>query len=73
VREGAARRGVEEGVVDGVEVVRTRRDGDQAIAALAVGATGPIVVVSADRALRTRSGRRRRVVGPSWLLDRLVP
>jgi rRNA-processing protein FCF1 len=74
VLEGAARRGVEEGVVDGVEIVHARRDGDEAVAALAAGATEPVLVVSADRALRERvRAAGACVVGPSWLLDRLAP
>jgi hypothetical protein len=74
VLEGAARRGVEEGVLDGVEIVHARRDGDEAVAALAAGATEPVLVVSADRALRERvRAAGACVVGPSWLLDRLAP
>jgi hypothetical protein len=71
VLEGAARRGVEEGEVDGVEVVHAPGEGDDTLVALATAA-GSVVLVSADRAL----GERVRaaggdVVGPSWLLDRL--
>jgi hypothetical protein len=74
VLEGAARRGVEEGVVDGVEVVHAPGAGDDTLATVAAAATGPILLVSADRALR----RRVHVYGadavsPTWLLDRLSP
>ena len=75
VLEGAARRGVEEGTEDGVEVVHARGEGDDTLAALAAALTGAgklVTLVSADREL----GRRARqaaadVVGPTWLLDRL--
>jgi hypothetical protein len=77
VLEGAARRGVEEGTADGVEVVHARGEGDETLAALATalaGARRVVKLVSADREL----GRRVRqagadVVGPTWLLDRLEP
>ena len=77
VLEGAARRGVEEGTADGVEVVHARGEGDDTMAALAAALTGAgklVTLVSADREL----GRRARqagadVVGPSWLLDRIDP
>ncbi|MEA2901661.1 MAG: hypothetical protein QOH36_1548 [Actinomycetota bacterium] len=75
VLEGAARRGVEEGTADGVEVVHARGEGDDTLAALATALAGSgqvVKLVSADREL----GRRARqagtdVVGPNWLLDRL--
>jgi hypothetical protein len=72
VLEGAARAGVEEGVVDGVEVVHARGAGDDALAAVTEGACEPVLLVSADRRLRTRVGRLgARVVGPSWIWERL--
>lgn len=76
VLEGAARRGVEEGVTDGVEVVHARGHGDDALVALTEEAREPVVLVSADRALadRCRSvASDVTCVGPSWLLDRLEP
>jgi len=77
VLEGAARKGVEEGTADGVEVVHARGEGDDTLAALATALAGSgqvVKLVSADREL----GRRARqagadVVGPTWLLDRLEP
>lgn len=72
VLEGQARAGVEEGVVDGVEVVHARGEGDDTIAAIARDQRGA-VVVTADRALADRvRAAGGEVVGPSWLLDRLV-
>jgi hypothetical protein len=72
VLEGKARAGVQEGAVDGVDVVHARRDGDDALAAVAEGASEPVLLVSADRALRTRVERLgARVVGPSWIWDQL--
>ena len=72
VLEGDARRGVEEGSLDGVAVVHATGHGDDTLVTIAADATEPVVLVSADRAL----GERCRavgadVVGPSWLLDRL--
>lgn len=72
VVEGAARRGVDEGVADGVEIVYAPGEGDDTLAALAAAATEPVILVSADRGLRDRVRRPGvEVVGPSWLLDRL--
>jgi hypothetical protein len=74
VLEGAARRGVGEGVANGVEVVHAPGGGDDTLAALAAGATGPILLVSADRALRRRvHDYGGDAVGPTWLLERLSP
>lgn len=74
VLEGQARHGVEEGVRDGVEVVHAPGEGDETLVAVAETATGPVLLVTADRAL---AGRCRavgcEVVGPNWLLDRLEP
>ena len=73
VLEGTAREGIEEGQLHGVEVVHAPRDGDRALVALALAATEPVVVVSADRELGRRCGAAGAdVVGPSWLLDRLT-
>ena len=72
VLEGRARTGVQEGVVDGVNVVHARGAGDDALVAVAEGAGQPVLLVSADRGLRTRVERLgAHVVGPSWIWDRL--
>ncbi len=72
VLEGASRQGIEEGHLHGVEVVHAPHDGDSALVALALAATEPVVVVSADRELGRRCwAAGADVVGPSWLLDRL--
>jgi hypothetical protein len=75
VLEGAARRGVAEGVQDEVEVVYAGGEGDDTIAAIAAaaGADEPVTLVSADRELRRRTQRDGvTAVGPSWLLDRIT-
>ncbi len=73
VLEGAARRGVPPGVADGVEVVHAAGAGDDAIAQVATVATGPVILVSADRGLRRRvQAVGAEVLGPTWLLDRLA-
>ena len=72
VLEGQSRKGADEGVVDGVEVVHASGEGDDTIAAVAADHAN-VIVVTADRGLAERvreSGAE--VVGPSWLLDRLV-
>jgi len=75
VLEGAARRGAEEGTVEGVEVVHAPGEGDDTLADLAAAAvaTGaPVTLVSADRGLAARARLvGAEVVGPRWLLDRL--
>jgi hypothetical protein len=72
VLEGNARAGAQEGSVDGVEVVHARGAGDDAVVAVAEQASEPVLLVSADRGLRTRVERLGAgVVGPSWLWDRL--
>ena len=73
VLEGRARDGVAEGEADGVEVRYAPGEGDETIATLARAASGPVVVVTADRALRDRIARPGvEFVGPSWLLERLA-
>jgi hypothetical protein len=73
VLEGAARQGMAEGVADGVEIVHATGEGDETIVGLAAGSAEPVVLVSADRALGDRvRGVGGTVVGPTWLLDRLV-
>ncbi|MFL6206899.1 MAG: hypothetical protein ACJ739_16275 [Acidimicrobiales bacterium] len=76
VLEGQAKRGAEEGVVDGVEVVHAPGDGDDTIATIAIAAGAQqrkVVVVTADRGLAQRvRDADGEVVGPTWLLDRLL-
>ena len=72
VLEGRGRAGADEAEVDGVVVVHAPRDGDDTIVAIAE-AGRHVVVVTADRELADRvRGADAEVVGPSWLLDRLV-
>lgn len=72
VLEGQARAGAEESVVDGVEVVHASGEGDDTIAGIAA-AHREVIVVTADRGLAERvRATGAEVVGPSWLLDRLV-
>lgn len=72
VLEGQSRKGADDGEAEGVEVVHAPGEGDDTIAALA-GAHGDVVVVTADRALADRCrAAGAEVVGPTWLLDRLV-
>ncbi|MET0901645.1 MAG: NTP pyrophosphohydrolase [Acidimicrobiales bacterium] len=71
VLEGQSRRGAEEGVVDGVEVVHAPGDGDDTIAAI-VQEQREVMVVTADRGLAERvRAAEGGVVGPRWLLERL--
>ncbi|GAC1358510.1 MAG: hypothetical protein NVSMB4_17880 [Acidimicrobiales bacterium] len=72
VLEGLARAGADQAAVDGVEVVHAPGEGDDTIAAIA-GAHRDVVVVTADRGLAARvRAVDAAVVGPRWLLDRLV-
>ncbi len=72
VLEGRARAGADEGEVDGVEVVHAPGEGDDTIAAIAEAHHG-VTVVTADRQLAERvRAASAEVVGPSWLLDRLI-
>ena len=72
VLEGRGRAGAGEAEVDGVDVVHAPGEGDDTIAAIA-GANRDVVVVTADRELAGRvRAANAEVVGPSWLLDRLV-
>jgi hypothetical protein len=72
VLEGAARRGVEEGVADCVTVLYAPADGDAMLVRCTERAGGRVVLVSADRALRRSvEALGGRCVGPRWLLDRL--
>ncbi len=75
VLEGAARQGVEEGTVGGVEVVHAPGEGDDTLAERAgeaAAAGESVTLVSADRGLGDRARRvGAEVVGPRWLLERL--
>ena len=72
VLEGAARRGADEGEVDGVAVRHAPAGGDDLLAQLAGDAHGGVTLVSADRELRRRvEAVGGACVGPKWLLERL--
>jgi hypothetical protein len=72
VLEGQARAGVATGDSDGIAIVHAPGEGDDTIVDIAASHTGS-VVVTADRALAERVRTvHATVVGPSWLLDRLV-
>ena len=72
VLEGQFRRGAAEADIDGVVVVHAPGEGDDTIAAVAA-AHDDAVVVTADRGLADRvRAAGGTVVGPNWLLDRLV-
>jgi len=72
VLEGQARTGVEELNVDGVAVVHASGSGDDSIVAIAE-THDAVMVVTADRELAERvRAFNGKVVGPTWLLDRLV-
>ena len=72
VLEGQAKKGVDEGLADGVEVVHAPGQGDDTIASLAAESDQQVVLVSADRQLAERARRSGAdVVSPTWLLDRL--
>jgi len=72
VLEGRARDGADEGDIDGVEVVHAPGEGDETIATIADAHTG-VTVVTADRELAARvRATDAEVVGPTWLLDRLL-
>ena len=71
VLEGSARDGIDEGEVDGVEVVHAAGEGDDTVVALTERNRGA-VVVTADRMLAERvRAVGAHVRGPRWLLDRL--
>ena len=72
VLEGHARVGADVADLDGVEVVHAPGEGDDTVAALAE-TSRDVVVVTADRGLAHRvRAVNGEVVGPSWLLDRLI-
>lgn len=64
VTEGAARRA---GDVPGIETVRAVGSGDDAVVERTV-VDPDVLVVTADRGLRTRLAPGVRVAGPGWLL-----
>ena len=73
VLEGEASSGADESDVDGVAVVHALGEGDDTIAAIAAAHRHEAVVVTADRGLAERvRATDGDVVGPSWLLDRLI-
>lgn len=72
VFEGRSRMGADEADIDGVAVVHAAGEGDDTIADIAE-TNGDVVVVTADRGLARRvRAANAEVVGPTWLLDRLV-
>jgi hypothetical protein len=72
VLEGRSRAGADAADVDGVSVVHAPGEGDDTIAAIA-RANREVVVVTADRGLAERvRAVGAEVVGPNWLLERLV-
>ena len=72
VLEGQARDGADEEDLGGVRVVHATGEGDDTIARVAAERT-QVTVVTADRGLAARvRGTGAMVVGPRWLLDRLV-
>jgi hypothetical protein len=83
VLEGKARGGASSGTADGVTVVHAEGSGDDALvdvigdasaaAAAAAAAAEEVVLVTADRELRRRAETLgAKVVGPTWLLERLT-
>ena len=72
VLEGQARAGVPAGALDGVEVLHASGSGDELLLDVTSGASEPVMLVTADRALRGRAeALGASVVGPAWLLSRL--
>jgi rRNA-processing protein FCF1 len=74
VLEGAARGGVEEGLAAGVTVIHAPGGGDDMLVSVIADATGPVTLVTADRALRERARvLGAGVAGPGWFLELLEP
>jgi hypothetical protein len=72
VLEGAARRGVEAGVADGVTILHASGSGDDTLLAVTADAEGQVTLVSADRALCRQAEDLGAVVArPGWLIDLL--
>ena len=77
VLEGRFREGAPEALVDGVAVVHAPGEGDDTIVVLAETwmdvSSVEVMVVTADRALAERvRAVGAEVVGPNWLVDKLV-
>jgi hypothetical protein len=83
VLEGKARGGASSGTADGVTVVHAEGSGDDALvdvigdasaaSAASAAAAEEVVLVTADRELRRRAETLgAKVVGPTWLLERLT-
>lgn len=74
VLEGAARAGVPEGEDGGVRVAHAARSGDDALVVAAASSRLPVLLVTADRALRDRvRASGATTAGPRHLLDRVGP
>jgi hypothetical protein len=72
VLEGQARQGVVPGVGDGVTVLHAPGSGDDTLVDVIAEATGPVTLVTADRALRRRAeALGAGVASPGWLIDLL--
>jgi hypothetical protein len=72
VLEGAARGGVEAGVVDGVTVLHASGSGDDTLIAVTADAQSQVTLVSADRELCQRAeDLGADVARPRWLIDLL--
>ncbi len=72
VLEGKARDGVESGVADGVTVLHASGNGDDTLLAVTADASGPVTLVSADRALCTQAeALGADLARPRWLLELL--
>jgi len=72
VLEGKSRGGSEPGVADGVTVLHASGSGDDTLLAITADATGPVTLVSADRALCERAeALGADVARPGWLIDLL--
>jgi rRNA-processing protein FCF1 len=80
VLEGKARGGAPSGTDDGVTVVHAEGSGDDALvdvigdaSAASHASAEEVVLVTADRELRRRAeALGAKVVGPTWLLERLA-
>jgi hypothetical protein len=75
VLEGEAKAGVRKGRDGHVTVVHAPQDGDSEIVRQAHRAAedgNDVTVVTADRLLAARVAKAGRIVGPTWLLDRLA-
>ena len=72
VLEGKARNGADEGIIDNVQVVHAKGEGDDTLVDETAAATEGVILVSSDRGLRDRaSALGAETVGAGWLLDRL--